>query len=310
MNIKFKKDVLDGIKDCILAIFWAKKDIISFFKNNGCTKNDLREVKTYNNLNRYEIIESLFSKLQNRNDNGLGQFTSILDSLCSWNYFNPFYFEELKKLDKNKAEKAISQLRRLRNKRNYKLEQLKKKKVEKTKKSNTKHITVTKLKAIMMQLYQGRSPEGKIINNQQRGYHFESFITELIKAHGLYITEPFKITGEQIDGALKYDGEHYLLEMKWHDNQSSSEALYKFAHKIEGKMYGRGIFISVNGFTCESVAALETGKALKTILVDGQDLICVLERIYTFTELLEEKIKNAQTKGKIYINIATNKDKF
>ena len=46
-------------------------------------------------------------------------------------------------------------------------------------------------------------------------------------------------------------------------------------------MYGRGVFISVNGFSPDSVQALTTGKALWTILVDGGDLVPITEGMYT-----------------------------
>ena len=72
--------------------------------------------------------------------------------------------------------------------------------------------------------------------------------------------------------------------------------------KVEGKMYGRGIFISINGFSPDSVQALTTGKALKTILVDGGDLVLITEGLYTLREMLNKKIKAAQTMGRIYVN--------
>jgi len=32
---------------------------------------------------------------------------------------------------------------------------------------------------------------------------------------GIPVQEPFRIEGEQIDGAIKYDGHYYLIEAKW-----------------------------------------------------------------------------------------------
>lgn len=72
----------------------------------------------------------------------------------------------------------------------------------------------------------------------------------------------FRCTAEQIDGGLKYEGENYLLEAKWHDRSASTEPLYAFGAKVEGKMYGRGIFVSINGFMAEPVAGLMKGKAI------------------------------------------------
>jgi hypothetical protein len=63
------------------------------------------------------------------------------------------------------------------------------------------------------------------------------------------------VQGEQIDGAVKFEGEHYLLEAKWHDKSAANEPVYQFAGKVEGKMYGRGIFVSVHGFSNEVVGS-------------------------------------------------------
>src|SRR6185437_3860872 len=39
------------------------------------------------------------------------------------------------------------------------------------------------------------------LEGQKRGYEFESVFTQLMKISGIPVEEPFKITGEQIDGA-------------------------------------------------------------------------------------------------------------
>ena len=138
---------------------------------------------------------------------------------------------------------------------------------------------------------------------------FEEFLKKLFSNEGIEVTEPFKIVGEQIDGSIKYDGEHYIIEAKWHDKWSASDSLYQFAAKVEGKMYGRGVFISVNGFSPDSVQALTTGKALRIILVDGGDLVPITEGMYSLREMLDNKIKAAQTMGRIYVDSTNLADK-
>jgi hypothetical protein len=75
-------------------------------------------------------------------------------------------------------------------------------------------------------------------------------------------------------------------------------------------MYGRGIFISIHGFSENVVVSLVKGKAIKTIFVDGADLILVLEGLIDFADMLDHKIKAAQTKGLIYVDAITGKPKF
>ena len=62
MQSFFPKDVTDSMRTCILSIFWPKKDIVAFLKNNGCTKNDLKEVINYKELkiSRSQIIDIVF----------------------------------------------------------------------------------------------------------------------------------------------------------------------------------------------------------------------------------------------------------
>jgi restriction endonuclease Mrr len=144
---------------------------------------------------------------------------------------------------------------------------------------------------------------------QQRGYKLEKILLELGRLSQLEVTEPFRVIGEQIDGAVKYDGEHYLIEAKWQDQTASNEPVYQFVGKVEGKMYGRGIFVSVHGFSDNVVRSILSGKAIKTVFIDGEDLIYVLEENLSFSQLLDVKVKAAQTRGEIYVHPLTGKSK-
>lgn len=144
---------------------------------------------------------------------------------------------------------------------------------------------------------------------QKRGYELEKILLELSKTSDLEVTEPFRVNGEQIDGSIKFDGEHYIIEAKWHDKESSNEPVYQFTGKVEGKIYGRGFFISINGFSSNVIESLVKGKAIRTLFIDGEDLIFVFEGFMSFSEMLDKKIKAAQTKGLIYINPQTGKEK-
>lgn len=291
------------MRDCILSIFWPRKEIISFFKNNNCTSRDLKDVQNFKKLRRVEIVDIVFDKLNSRDDRGLGQFRSMLQSLIEWSNFDSYYFETLGKLDRNEALRRINHLEQVREIRDAKLKEQQKnfgKKDEENKKSKK---TLEELQRHFTMLFQGKDEHGNILSNKNRGYAFESFLQELFLFEKLDVTEPFKITGEQIDGAIKFEGENYIIEAKWTDWLSASDTLYHFAYKVEGKMYGRGIFISINGFSHNSLEALQKGKALKTVLFDGGDLTLVMEKYSTFTDMLDKKIKSAQTKGCIYYDI-------
>ena len=144
---------------------------------------------------------------------------------------------------------------------------------------------------------------------QHRGYALEKILVELGRTESLEVTEPFKVHGEQIDGAVKYDGEHYLVEAKWQDRASANESVYQFVGKIEGKMYGRGLFVSVNGFSNNVIRTIVQGKAIKTIFVDGEDLVLILEGHLSFRDMIDTKVKAAQTKGLVYVHPISGAEK-
>ena len=57
------------------------------------------------------------------------------------------------------------------------------------------------------------------------------------------------------------------------------------------------------------ISLQQTGKALRTILVDGGDLVPITEGMYTLREMLDNKIKAAQTMGRIYVDSTNLADK-
>lgn len=300
----FPSDIKLAMRDCILKLLWPKDDIIDFFANNSCTKTDVKSIGDYKVMSRNAIVNAMFDHLSRKPDEGLGQFRAMLQSLITWNHFDSYYFDELRKLNKSEAEQAISHLRQLQEIRDYQILEQRKARERKEAAAKTPNTTLPNLKDKFISLLQDQ------VVGAKRGYALEEVLRELSILHTLETTEPYRVNGEQIDGSVKYDGEHYIIEAKWQDKAAANEAIYQFAGKIEGKMYGRGLFISVHGFSEHVVTSLVTGKAIKTVFIDGGDLIMVLEGYLTFTEMLNRKIKAAQTKGLIYIDAITGRSKL
>ena len=87
-----------------------------------------------------------------------------------------------------------------------------------------------------MNLYKGKDDFGQDISLKKRGYLLENFLRDLAIHESLTISYPIKLHGEQIDGTIKFEGENYILEAKWQDSLTASDALYQFAYKVEGKL--------------------------------------------------------------------------
>ena len=100
-----------------------------------------------------------------------------------------------------------------------------------------------------------------------------------------------------------------FLLLKWQERAASNEPVYQFASKVSGKLYGRGLFISVNGFSPEVIRSLVMGKEIQTLFIDGEDLILALEGHFTLRDMIDRKVKAAQTKGLIYVHPISGAEK-
>jgi restriction endonuclease Mrr len=113
----------------------------------------------------------------------------------------------------------------------------------------------------------------------------------------------FKITGEQIDGAFTFENTDYLFEAKWTKELIAIDDLDAFAGKLSRKLENTlGLFLSINGFSEDAIKAHTTGRKLM-ILMDGSDLMAILEGRIDLMVLLYRKKRFAAQTGNIYLRI-------
>lgn len=136
----------------------------------------------------------------------------------------------------------------------------------------------------------------------QRGYAFEVFLKRSFDLAGLTAREPFRNTGEQIDGSFLLGDETYLFEAKWQALPTGVADLHVFHGKLEQKAaWARGLFVSYNGFTAEGLTAFGSGKRL--ICMDGRDIYDALDRQIPLKPVLERKVRRAAETGRPFISV-------
>jgi len=127
-------------------------------------------------------------------------------------------------------------------------------------------------------------------NRNQAGLSLEKLLNRLF---GLFDLQPhpgFRVIGEQIDGSFELDGDVYLLESKWEKSPLPQADLLVFRGKIEGKStFTRGVFIALNGITREAETAITQGKSPSFFVMNGYDLMKVLDGAITLTDFLRAR---------------------
>ncbi len=137
---------------------------------------------------------------------------------------------------------------------------------------------------------------------QKRGYALEPLLNELFDVFDLDPKRSFRPSGEQIDGAFSFEGTDYLVEARWREEPTPRSELDVFDAKIGRKLENTlGLFLSISGFVDAGVRAHASRSRM--ILMDGADLMSVLEGRIALDRLLLLKRRRASQRGDIYVGI-------
>jgi hypothetical protein len=137
---------------------------------------------------------------------------------------------------------------------------------------------------------------------QARGFAFEKYLRQLFDAFELEARSAFRLVGEQIDGSFILGDVTYLLEAKWHNEQTGIGDLHAFHGKVEQKAaWARGLFVSYIGFSDQGLQAFGRGK--KVICLDGADLAEAFIRELPLPEVLHRKVRRAAETGAAFVRV-------
>lgn len=140
-------------------------------------------------------------------------------------------------------------------------------------------------------------------NHQQRRYELEKIIYALFHFFEFEFQKPYKIQNEQIDGWYKYEKFDYLLEIKWIEGKIRQDNLAIFDKKIDKKAKStRGHFIAMDGFTEDAIQSI-SGKETRIILMDGEDLVFILNGTVSLHDAIKAKVDKLVKEGNTFYKL-------
>lgn len=289
-----------ALKEALCSIYWYKSDLRSFLSN--CTGNaTLVNTLNWDNYKR-QVVADLVDVLVRDQDKHLG----VLTKLC-FEVVNLRNFTHLEQLDggaqkARKAKEAVEQLRQLVEPHQEKVkdeeeaERHRKERAEKLQRNSAVREKLRELNAKFVAIATGSSP-------QARGFDLERLMYDIFELFDLDPKASFKNTGEQIDGAFALEGTDYLFEAKWQEDSVGVQDMDTFASKVRRKLDNTlGVFLSMNGFSQDGVTAHSVGRP-SVVLMDGADLMAVLEERIDFVSLLLRKKRHAARTGNIFLRV-------
>jgi len=297
---KISPELLLSLKEALALVYWRKNDT-KFFIANCISHPQIVNSIDWDQQTKFVSCSQLvdyMSRHQNEYSEDLFSLISHVSAMTD--------FSHLSKWDNGpdlikKAQQSVFHLRQLAQQHSgdfsnqLKIEEKRKKAQERIQKTQDYHRKLDDYKKNLSEITK--------LSPQKRGYALEKFLCDLFLFFDLAPRGAFKIKGEQIDGAFTHDGTDYLLEAKWHSTPIANEDLFAFSGKIDNKLKNTlGLFISMSGFSAESIASNpSTNKAM--ILIDGQDLMMVLDDHLSLPELIRLKRRHASETGEIFYHI-------
>lgn len=298
---KISPQALLALKDALAAIYWKKKELRQFIELTMSNPSIVSTIDWQEN-HKYESVSQLIDRMSARQDIYKDDLFGLLQEVSNFNDFSHLTYWDEKGTLVKRAKEAVSKLRNQTKGYFEIIEELKK--VEDRRSANLERVKQTisfsakleKLKTSFFEIATGSDP-------QKRGYQLEGLLNDIFHLFDLDPKSAFKIKGEQIDGSFTFDNQDYILEAKWQKQLVNAGDLYKFGGKISGKLKNTlGLFISLDGFSSECT---ETGSPLlkSMILMDGEDLMFVLEGRISLNEMIFIKRRHASDTGEIYYRV-------
>jgi hypothetical protein len=289
-----------ALKEALTNLYWYKSDLRSFLTST-LTNPALLGRLNWEDYKR-NIVGALVGFLEHHQDEYQADLLKLMTEVTRVDDFSHLERLEGGKEKASVARASIHALRKLTSghealfDEQMKVEERRRKAHEKL--LHTAAVR-TKLEVLTKDYF-------KLLGSQQpqlRGYQLEKIIRELFELFDLDPRAAFKIGGEQIDGAFAFEATDYLFEAKWQQDPTSAADLDVLAGKLSRKLDNTlGLFLSVNGFSEDGVKAHSSGRRMM-LLMDGSDLMAVLEGRIDLIQLLLRKRREASQTGNIYIRI-------
>lgn len=291
---------INALSEALTNIYWYKSELRSFLMQIISDSTILSRL----NWEDYKrnIVSNLVTFLAKHQDTYKNDLLRLMTEVCKINDYSHLERLEDGRQKAKTAKETVEALRKQMEGHINLLEELKKQE-EKRKTTYERTLQVKdvqqRLEEIKIEFYQLVSST----DMQARGFKLEKIIKDLFTLFDLDPKASFRIQGEQIDGAFTFENNDYLFEGKWQKKPCDIQDLDAFSGKLTRKLDNTlGLFCSIDGFSEDAVKAHSTGRRLM-FLMDGSDLMGVLEGRIDLIQLLLRKRRHASQTGNIYLKI-------
>jgi Restriction endonuclease len=297
----FPDSVSRALKKALVNVFWTKKDLRDVFRRCSVSQ-ELVNAQDWNGY-KFHIIDPVIDAL-NESPDGLGPLRRILAETLHYKDGDHLLWLSDGKKRKREAEDSLEHLRVLVEKHDASLEDERKKQEyrrrEQEERTQKQSFSVAResLRQRFLDLYAA-------FDRQKSGYGLEELLYRVFDLFELQPRGPFRLSGEQIDGAFVHEATDFLFEAKWQKSPANLEALRDLDGAVASNLDNTlGLFLSIQGFTSEALDRYRQGNRPRIVCMDGADLMAVLEGQVDLGDLLRRKRAIASQRGEVFAPIS------
>lgn len=286
----------DAIIAAICDCFWWKRGLRAFLLECGVPPQVYDQVAVGS---KGQFIPVLVNQLASRGDAG----AKVLDKVAS----------ELMKLDgpvdrdSLDVNSAVKSLERLRNQFSGGTadEETEKAKAEERRRLQEQAAASAVQREKELKLSQCRALFYELCAwsgcNQERGRIFENeLLAKLFDAYDIPYVPRYRSLAQEIDGSFEFGGRHFILEVRWRKDEADFNALSHLNSKVELKVEGTlGLFLSMEGFEGDAVAALLQAGRKKVLLLDGANFVKIVEGYVSLPDAIKQMLNEAARRGNV-----------
>lgn len=304
ITFHYPPDLMNLLIQTIPKLCRSKKDTILFFKGAGIDQNItnplMRRINAdRNSVSKYEIAQTIISRINEKGEVTLRERREVLKRVVEFEDFSTCYPN-----DALVAEGLVAKVRHAINVKDsftrmqmeeerHRIERTKKQDAEKEQK-NLKQSEMENVRKDFFALFSE-------IDANRRGKMLEPILNRLFNISGILVSEGFTLNGEnkegiveQVDGVIQFEGNYYLVEMKWWKDPLGVPDVSQHMVRVYHRGQSRGIFISSSGYTEPAISTCRDGLQNSVfILFELQELVLMLEKNESLADILREKIKAA-----------------
>lgn len=306
MDIVFQypPELFQLLVDTIPLLCPSKRDLLTFFQGAGVPRKMLADLEAKlradrDSVNKYEITRVILTRLNERGEASLRERREILNRVVRFEDFSTCWPDA-----QLKAKGLVAEIRRVIDvkdsftRMNLEREQERLKRVEAARAAEQdarlKRETLRKIQADLLALVSDSNPH-------RRGKALEGVLNRLFKENGILVSEAFVLKDseeggviEQIDGAILFEGHHYLVEVKWRKDALGVPEVSQHVSRVLFRGDARGFMISVSGYTAPAISTCrEALQRAVILLADLEEIVLLLEQESDLKEWFGRKVSAA-----------------